>query len=123
MAFNRELSVPSHEEYHPVPPQLCVENVEIQLGGCHLGPFLMSLPNLGCGFDSWDSRHRLVQLQPNYDAGVRRTGIAATYPNGCLKSGESMLMHTLFRRSGLSSLRSETGARTAQRESLEGAVR
>jgi len=77
---------------------LCVANVGIQAGECHSRPFLMSLQNLSRRFDSWDSRGRLMQLQPSYENGVSATRIAATYPNGCFMSGESVLMHMRFPR-------------------------
>lgn len=76
---------------------------ESKLKQCHSKPFLMSLQNLSRKFDSWDSRGRLIQLRFSYENGVSATRIDSTYPNGCLRSGESVLMHIRFPRGGRNS--------------------
>jgi len=53
-------------------------------------PFLLSLLSLKGKFGDWDSREKLAPVHESFVAGVSATETAATYRNGCLRSGESL---------------------------------
>jgi len=81
---------------------LLVANAGIQSGESLPSPALPRPLNLKCRLESWDSRNRRMPLQPSCESGVSTTGIGATFPNGFLLSGESLLIrcHHEARRDG-----------------------